>query len=114
MPLLCDGKKDGPDSTDEVFSACYNVLCSGFRCNYGGCIDASLKCNNINDCWDKSDENKFLCANETTILELLTDLSGNCACLHWSNVCDGVGDCRNGEDEDKNICGVNHCASGSF
>ncbi|TDG38319.1 hypothetical protein AWZ03_015259, partial [Drosophila navojoa] len=115
-----------PDASDEVFSACYNVTCSGFRCNYGGCIDSSLKCDDINDCWDSSDENKFLCANETTIVELFAQLQGSCSdeyimqcpqsgkCLKHINVCDGIRDCEHGEDEDQSLCGGDECPFDSF
>lgn len=34
-----------------------------FRCKYGGCIMASLLCNKVNDCVDRSDEDPHVCSN---------------------------------------------------
>ncbi|XP_030081735.1 modular serine protease-like [Drosophila hydei] len=124
--LLCDGKKNCPDSSDEVFSACYNETCTGFRCNYGGCINRNLICNNVTNCWDESDENEFLCANDSRKLELFMQLKGDCPgeygmqcpnshkCLEWSEVCDGVSDCNSGEDENLKLCGSSRCPYDSF
>ncbi|XP_030081736.1 modular serine protease-like [Drosophila hydei] len=124
--LLCDGKKDCPDSSDEVFSACYDETCSGFRCSYGGCINLNLMCNNVTDCWDASDENKYICSSESTMIELLTELQGNCTdeyvmqcpksnkCLTWGQVCNGVVDCKKGEDENFSLCESTQCVPDSF
>ncbi|XP_055304959.1 basement membrane-specific heparan sulfate proteoglycan core protein isoform X6 [Sitodiplosis mosellana] len=78
-----------------------------FKCNNGACIDGKLRCNNVVNCNDGSDEldcapgnieyptcdqSEFACFDESN------------QCLDRSAVCDGTNDCLNGKDEEASIC----------
>ncbi|CAG2066309.1 unnamed protein product, partial [Timema podura] len=58
--LVCDGKVDCKDSSDETRATCValNIRCppQAFQCNYGGCVDGDAKCDGQQDCADGSDE----------------------------------------------------------
>ncbi|EDV93387.1 GH18299 [Drosophila grimshawi] len=129
--LKCNGERNCPDGSDELFSTCYDNICNyetQFRCNYGGCVDVAKKCNHVPDCWDKSDEIKLMCANDTEFAELLTKWRGNCTgelfkfhckntadhCLKLSAVCDGITNCPEGDDESVELCGGSICPEKTF
>lgn len=46
----------------DVFFSC---LGKAFRCAYGACIDGDLKCNNVRNCVDGSDEDWEMCSRTT-------------------------------------------------
>ncbi|KAK3914573.1 Modular serine protease [Frankliniella fusca] len=56
--VVCDGRKDCKDASDETYTQCYSVKCPSysFRCAYGGCIDRDLRCDGTENCADGSDE----------------------------------------------------------
>ncbi|KAH8311550.1 hypothetical protein KR044_006885, partial [Drosophila immigrans] len=109
-----------------TFVACYKTTCEQddmYRCGYGGCLARNKTCDGIKDCVDGSDENKFLCANETTIDAILDDLRAGCddsyglsckvkseyKCVKWSQICDGVIDCSDARDEGNELCSSSLC-----
>ncbi|XP_017049132.1 modular serine protease [Drosophila ficusphila] len=129
---ICDGivnclpRKDS-ERPDEKFELCYNKVCDGenfFRCTYGGCLNATRKCDGKIDCWDGSDENKFECSADADLQKEYEDLTGNCvdeelfdckgSCLNWSQVCDGKADCKNARDEDPTLCKAIECPPPAF
>lgn len=56
--LVCDGKADCFNRTDEEEAICEKIKCPkySFRCSYEACIDSSRVCNGRKDCLDGSDE----------------------------------------------------------
>ncbi|XP_041675351.1 LOW QUALITY PROTEIN: modular serine protease [Drosophila eugracilis] len=122
----CQAEKDS-NQLDEKFELCFKKVCEGenfFRCTYGGCLNGTLKCDGKIDCWDGSDENKFLCLEDANLLNEYEDLKGDCvdeelfdckgSCLNWSQVCDGQADCKDGSDEDGTLCAAFECPPPSF
>ncbi|XP_054725170.1 very low-density lipoprotein receptor-like [Anastrepha obliqua] len=73
---LCDGYADCSNGRDESVKVCLSNACKDdeFRCAYGACIRAELKCNNQIDCFDRSDEMELLCASDN---EIWAKLQGN-------------------------------------
>lgn len=64
--LVCDGKADCFNRTDELEEVCLKVRCPkyAFRCSYGACIDSTKLCNGKKDCLDGSDEISTNCREE--------------------------------------------------
>ncbi|XP_076481721.1 terribly reduced optic lobes isoform X18 [Bombus vancouverensis nearcticus] len=86
----------------------WNRACtaSQFKCGNGQCIDSNDRCNNVEDCLDRSDElncpcgeNKFECTPGY--------------CVDKSKRCDGYQDCGNGRDEE-NCQHITRCRSDEF
>lgn len=67
--LVCDGKVDCSDITDEDEKLCKSIYCPkfAFQCNYGACIDGSFPCNGVRDCLDGSDELSSRCPTDQEI-----------------------------------------------
>lgn len=64
--LVCDGKADCFNRTDELMEVCEKVRCPrySFRCSYGACIDPTHVCDGRKDCLDGSDESALSCKEE--------------------------------------------------
>ncbi|KAG7200973.1 hypothetical protein KM043_003330 [Ampulex compressa] len=60
---VCDGSRQCRDASDEEASMCRSKECPDgwFRCAYGACVRAELRCNLRPDCYDWSDEEEDLC-----------------------------------------------------
>ncbi|KQS38555.1 LOW QUALITY PROTEIN: uncharacterized protein Dere_GG26766 [Drosophila erecta] len=56
---------DCQDGSDETIANCLISECPNntFRCAYGGCLAINKACDGEIDCWDKSDEEYAICAN---------------------------------------------------
>ncbi|XP_066906450.1 very low-density lipoprotein receptor isoform X2 [Halyomorpha halys] len=67
-----------------------------FRCDNGRCIPLNWKCDNENDCLDRSDENPLHCT-KTCGADQFTCKSGEC--LAQFMICDNDNDCEDGSDE---------------
>ncbi|KAH8360266.1 hypothetical protein KR093_011836, partial [Drosophila rubida] len=114
-----------------TFVTCYATACEMqnlFRCGYGGCINETRTCDGKIDCLDGSDENKFLCADDSNIDAIYKDLRGDCSekyglsckiksgniCLKWSQICDGIIDCVDASDEKSELCSSSLCPEESL
>lgn len=116
--LLCDGKANCKDSSDETQAECLKpeILCPhyAFRCKYGACVNGDAVCNGVQDCVDNSDETQPQCTrtsenhNQTTrsvrckVDQFLCD---NGQCISQFDVCDGNRNCVDGSDEVSARCG---------
>ncbi|KAI4491870.1 hypothetical protein M0804_003262 [Polistes exclamans] len=116
--LLCDGKADCTDQSDETYFQCSkeNIVCSAyaFRCNYGACIDGDLICNGNKDCIDNSDETLPRCKNKVdntnfgkcSLQQFRCD---NGQCINAIDLCDGKFDCIDKSDETNAKCNSLNC-----
>ncbi|XP_043497153.1 uncharacterized protein LOC122520899, partial [Polistes fuscatus] len=116
--LLCDGKADCRDQSDETQFQCSKekIVCSAyaFRCNYGACIDGDLTCNGKQDCIDNSDETLPRCKNRINNTDF-----GKCSlhqfrcdngqCINAVDLCDGKFDCIDKSDETNSKCKSLNC-----
>ncbi|XP_011252069.2 modular serine protease [Camponotus floridanus] len=116
--LLCDGKVNCKDSSDETQAECTKseILCPtyAFRCKYGACINGDNVCNGIQDCVDNSDETQPECTrnNQTSARPLCRYNEFTCTdgqCISKSNLCDGNKNCMDGSDETSVQCGSLNC-----
>ncbi|OAD53988.1 Limulus clotting factor C, partial [Eufriesea mexicana] len=115
--LLCDGRADCRDMSDETFTECSKpeITCPdyAFRCSYGACVDGDATCNGIKDCIDNSDETLSRCTgtlyNATTLCAKNQFKCNNGQCIAESGLCDGIADCTDYSDETFNQCGSLIC-----
>lgn len=85
---------------------------SYFKCQSGDrCISSSLKCDNIADCPDASDESDTMCDGEdlqrTPSKPCNLEKEFECEakiCIKKFLVCDGIPHCLDGRDEDAKMC----------
>ncbi|XP_017854455.2 modular serine protease [Drosophila busckii] len=123
---VCDGIRDCKDGSDEIFGTCFNTTCTGFRCNYGGCVDSLALNETQSKCLDESDLNPFLIADDDEMSKLVRRMRGDCSnlyafecpydkkCLKLSELCNGHQDCADGKDETADLCTFNTCPSNAF
>lgn len=122
--LLCDGKANCKDSSDETRAECMKpeILCPdyAFRCQYGACVNGDSVCNGIQDCLDNSDETLSQCTtsqNNNNRNENNNQIRcrsnqfpcDNGQCINSIDVCDGRKDCADGSDETFARCGSLTC-----
>ncbi|XP_034949876.1 serine protease nudel isoform X2 [Chelonus insularis] len=89
----CNKHADCPDGSDEPA-----------ECNCAAYLELAHPkrlCDNIRDCYDKSDENPDMCLCQDISFKCSnsTNLYGDIFCISYEFVCDGEKDCPNGEDE---------------
>lgn len=85
-----------------------------FRCNYGACIEKSVKCNGIVNCVDGSDEHQ--CGRNPS-LKSCPVTHFRCKfgrCIPANKICDSVMDCQDGSDESRLLCYHNLCPTDTF
>lgn len=121
LHLICDGKIDCHDGSDEIAALCSHTVCpeSKVKCFYGACIDRSKKCDGIRDCHDGSDErNCGRKVNSCAIDEFLCGIhhlnSRSNECILSSKICNGFRDCIDGSDEASALCDTTLCPANSF
>ncbi|KAG4078550.1 hypothetical protein HA402_004773 [Bradysia odoriphaga] len=109
----CNGIAECPLGEDEAY--CSGCRINEFECANKQCIRQEWRCDQQNDCGDRSDE--IGCVNETVVTNK-TDIGcapgmfscrdGNC--IYVELVCNGQNDCPNGMDESSacNTSCLNH------
>lgn len=116
--LLCDGRADCRDGSDETETQCTKpeFLCPAyaFRCAYGACVDGDAPCNGKKDCIDNSDETLPRCTGGPSLTGT-TSCSNNefkCnngQCIPNTALCDGKVDCIDKSDETAEKCSTLTC-----
>ncbi|XP_054084010.1 uncharacterized protein Lrp2_3 [Zeugodacus cucurbitae] len=118
---VCDGSVDCSNGRDETARICAAKVCKEheYRCAYGACISAELKCNKQIDCYDRSDETEFLCMEN-----VFDKIQGSCSdeefqcdsgeCIDVMDMCNGFTDCQDASDETVNSCAHIECSDASF
>ncbi|KZC10211.1 Limulus clotting factor C, partial [Dufourea novaeangliae] len=114
--LLCDGRPDCKDQSDETYAECSKpeITCPSyaFRCAYGACVDGDSACNGVKNCVDNSDETLSRCNtsyNASTKCSTSQFKCNNGQCISASNVCDGTSNCTDNSDETFIQCGAIPC-----
>lgn len=74
-----------------------------FKCHDGNFIDINLKCNQVYNCPDQSDEAFETCYN-TSCNEDDEFKCGNGGCIPIKSSCNGAKECLDGSDENKFVC----------
>ncbi|XP_076249028.1 coagulation factor X isoform X2 [Calliopsis andreniformis] len=114
--LLCDGRPDCNDQSDETNVECTKpeITCPdyAFRCAYGACVDGDAACNGVKDCIDNSDETLPRCSNKEYNISLCSEnqfVCNNGQCIAGSKICDGTAECTDSSDETFAQCGSVVC-----
>ncbi|VVC87201.1 unnamed protein product, partial [Leptidea sinapis] len=87
MDLLCDGRSDCADQSDE--DSCW-LSRNQWQCRDGSCIGFDGKCDGVVDCADASDETFPLCRKMPCTYG---------ACVDGTAPCNGVQECADNSDE---------------
>lgn len=83
-----------------------NTTCSpeDFKCDNGECTSLLWRCDGDNDCSDRSDESKEMCAHLACPPGKFR--CSNFLCIPQTEVCNNYNDCDDGSDEDPAVCQV--------
>lgn len=122
--LICDGRADCYDASDENNDLCARIICPAdhFKCYFGACVHRSKKCDGVRDCYDGSDEkacgrqfhscqkNEFYCGSNDDGVEV----HSRSLCIDATKLCNGERDCGNGADENETVCRHILCPKETF